>query len=65
MNIEVAQRPDNTSLMDGIDSTEIESDPLRGLIEAVSAVYTGGSVVDAAVADTPPIENVREVLTNG
>lgn len=65
MNIEVVQRPDNTSLMDGIDSTEIESDPLRGLIEAVSAVYTGGSVVDAAVADTSPIENVEEALANG
>lgn len=65
MNIEVAQRPDNTSLMDGIDSTEIESDPLRGLIGAVSAVYTDGSVVDAATADTTPIENVEEAPTNG
>lgn len=65
MNIEVAQRPDNTSLMDGIDSTGIESDPLHGLIVAVSAVYTDESVVDAAAADTPLIENIEEALTNG
>lgn len=64
MKIKAAQRPDNTSLMDGIDGTEIKSDPLCGLIEAVSAVYTGGSVANAAAADKPPIGNVEEDLTN-
>lgn len=65
MDIEVILRPDNTSLMDGVDGVVIESDPLRGLIGAVSAVYTGESTVDAGVDEAPPIGNSEEDSTHG